>query len=101
MTALTVPGACVNFRPWAPMMNYQAPARSYLTAHDFFCGAGGGALALDAAGVEIAVSVNHWQKAIETHSANFPHHEHDLTDITQVNPARYPYVDIALIDSLP
>lgn len=82
---------------WVPRVNYQAPTRSYLTSHDFFCGAGGGAIALDAANVEIAVSVNHWDLAIKTHGENFPGHEHDLTDITQVNPARYPRADIALM----
>lgn len=78
------------------MVNYSAPTRSYLTGHDFFCGAGGGAIALDAADVEIVVSVNHWDLAIRTHGENFPGHEHDLTDITAVDPRRYPRADVGL-----
>jgi DNA (cytosine-5)-methyltransferase 1 len=81
---------------WVPRVNYHGRSTSYLTAQDHFCGAGGGAIALDAAGVFINVSVNHWKLAVETHAANFPGHEHDVTDLTQVDPARYPRTDIGL-----
>lgn len=60
------------------------------TAHDFFCGCGGSSIALDTAGFRILVAVNHEPIAIASHQANFAHVPHDLTDITAVDPSRYP-----------
>ena len=51
---------------------------SYLTITDQFCGAGGssqGARKLSrkmGGGLEIALAMNHWRLAIETHNTNFP-----------------------------
>lgn len=51
---------------------------SYLTITDQFCGAGGssqGARRLSrkmGGGLEIALAMNHWRLAIETHNTNFP-----------------------------
>ena len=48
-----------------------------LTLVDFFCGAGGssqGAVAVP--GVTARLAANHWQRAIDTHAANFPDTEH-------------------------
>lgn len=54
MYTLTIPRtSCTSTRPWVPMVNYHARTKSYLTSQDHFAGAGGGALGLDAAGVEI------------------------------------------------
>ncbi|MEM9645414.1 MAG: DNA cytosine methyltransferase [Planctomycetota bacterium] len=40
---------------------------------DLFCGAGGTSIGAEMTGdVEIKFAVNHWDRAIETHSANFP-----------------------------
>ena len=38
---------------------------------DIFCGAGGSSIGLVAAGLELKLAANHWDRAIETHSANF------------------------------
>jgi DNA (cytosine-5)-methyltransferase 1 len=65
-----------------------------LTITDLFCGAGGSGLGARAAGFELVIAANHWQRAIETHSINFPDTEHDCADISQVNPRRYPYTDV-------
>jgi DNA (cytosine-5)-methyltransferase 1 len=56
---------------------------------DLFCGAGGSALGAHAAGFTVVMAANHWDKAIETHAANFPDTEHDCADISQVDPRRY------------
>jgi DNA (cytosine-5)-methyltransferase 1 len=58
---------------------------------DFFCGAGGssqGAAAV--AGVSVRLAANHWDRAIESHAANFPHAEHYQGDIHDVDVARMP-----------
>jgi DNA (cytosine-5)-methyltransferase 1 len=65
-----------------------------LTATDLFCGAGGSGLGAHAAGFELIMAANHWQKAIDTHAANFPMTEHDCADISQVNPRRYRTTDV-------
>lgn len=64
------------------------------TITDLFCGAGGSGLGAHAAGFEMKIAANHWQQAIDTHSANFPDTEHDCADISQVNPRRYPATDV-------
>lgn len=64
------------------------------TAIDFFCGAGGSSTGMVAAGVEVKMAVNHWQRAIETHSANHTHTDHDCVDIRMVHPSAYPKTDI-------
>jgi len=64
------------------------------TVTDLFCGAGGSGLGAHAAGFRLVMAANHWPKAIETHSANFPDTEHDCADISQVNPRRYRTTDV-------
>lgn len=65
------------------------------TVTDLFCGAGGSGLGATAVpGVQLRMAANHWQRAIDTHSTNFPDVEHDCADISQVDPRRYPYTDI-------
>lgn len=65
-----------------------------LRVADLFCGAGGtstGALkAAEAAEVEIDLTaVNHWDVAIETHSANHPQARHVCADINDVRPEKF------------
>jgi len=58
---------------------------------DFFCGAGGssqGAAAV--AGVSVRLAANHWDRAIESHAANFPAAEHYQGDIHDADVARMP-----------
>ncbi|WP_344455826.1 DNA cytosine methyltransferase [Actinocorallia aurantiaca] len=54
---------------------------SALTFVDLFCGAGGSSLGLTSAGLELKLAANHWERAIATHAANFPHAEHLCEDI--------------------
>ena len=62
-----------------------------LTLVDFFCGAGGssqGAAAVP--GVRVRLAANHWQRAIDTHAANFPATEHYRGDLHDADVARFP-----------
>lgn len=61
---------------------------------DLFCGAGGSSIGLSAAGMELKLAANHWQRAIETHSANFPNAEHWCEDINRVDMRRLPRADV-------
>lgn len=62
--------------------------KSYKCA-DLFCGAGGTStgmvLAANAAGIQLdLVAVNHWQKAVETHSRNHPWARHVCANLGSV-----------------
>lgn len=66
-----------------------------LTVTDLFCGAGGsssGAVAV--AGVRVRMATNHWALAIETHNLNHPETDHDIADISEADPRRYPKTDL-------
>lgn len=69
---------------------------SYVTVTDQFCGAGGSSLGASLAGAEIKLALNHWKLAVETHNSNFPNTDHDCTDISAVDPRRYPATDILI-----
>ena len=69
---------------------------SYVTVTDQFCGAGGSSLGAALAGAEIKLALNHWQLAVETHNTNFPNTDHDCTDVSAVDPRRYPATDILI-----
>lgn len=73
-----------------------APKKSYITLTDQFCGAGGSSIGATLAGAEVKLAMNHWKLAIETHNTNFPKVDHDCTDISAVNPRRYPSTDILI-----
>jgi len=65
------------------------------TLTDFFCGAGGssqGAAAVP--GVEPTLAANHWDRAIESHAANFPGTEHYQGDLHDVDVAMFSRADI-------
>lgn len=70
--------------------------KSYITATDQFCGAGGSSQGAINAGVEVRLALNHWELAIETHNTNFPKTQHDCADISAVDPRRYPSTDILI-----
>lgn len=70
--------------------------KSYITATDQFCGAGGSSIGATAAGVEVRLAMNHWKLAIETHNTNFPRVDHVCTDISATDPRRYPSTDILI-----
>lgn len=67
---------------------------SAITITDQFCGAGGSSLGAERVlrekGGKVAVALNHWKLAIETHNTNFPDTIHDCTDISACDPRRYP-----------
>lgn len=42
-----------------------------ITAADLFCGAGGSSLGAHWAGIKVAVAMNHWALALESHGSNF------------------------------
>jgi DNA (cytosine-5)-methyltransferase 1 len=67
-----------------------------LTAFDQFCGAGGGSLGAEVAGVEMIGAANHWTKAVEVYGANHPNARVDCADVSQVDPRRYPATDILI-----
>ena len=49
---------------------------------DWFCGAGGSTQAIATIpGVRPIHAANHWDRAIESHAANFPEVDHRLADI--------------------
>jgi DNA (cytosine-5)-methyltransferase 1 len=51
---------------------------------DLFCGAGGSSLGAELAGAKLALGLNHWQRAVETHATNFQHADHDCEDISSL-----------------
>lgn len=61
-----------------------------LTYTDIFCGAGGSSIGLTEAGLELKLAANHWDRAIETHSANFRDAEHLLADVSNYDMRRLP-----------
>lgn len=67
-----------------------------VTITDLFCGAGGSSLGAVYAGAELRLGLNHWDRAVETHNANFPDADHDCADVSQTNPRRYRRSDILL-----
>lgn len=68
---------------------------SELTVTDLFCGAGGSSSGAESVpGVTVRMASNHWSLAIETHNTNMPHVDHDIADISGVDPHRYPSTDI-------
>ncbi len=66
-----------------------------LKAVDLFCGAGGTSQGAEQSGAaKVICAVNHWQRAVETHSANFPDAKHINSRLDQVNPGESDRPDI-------
>ncbi|MFD8577340.1 DNA cytosine methyltransferase [Streptomyces virginiae] len=66
-----------------------------LTVMDWFCGAGGSSQGAHAIpGVRVARAANHWERAIESHAANFPEVDHYRGDIREAPVDRWPVTDI-------
>ncbi|MBR6153879.1 MAG: DNA cytosine methyltransferase, partial [Treponema sp.] len=58
---------------------------------DMFCGGGGESTGLISAAHEYDFDVNmsainHWERAIETHAANYPFAEHRIEDVQTIKP---------------
>jgi DNA (cytosine-5)-methyltransferase 1 len=67
-------------------------SRSFRVA-DLFCGAGGSSTGVVQACESIGrkvdlVAVNHWDRAVETHSANHPNAGHHCEDLTTMDPRK-------------
>lgn len=67
-----------------------------LTATDLFAGAGGSTLGAEAAGVDVALAVNHWAPAVDTLTANHHRCVVEHADLRQISPARYFHTDLLL-----
>jgi DNA (cytosine-5)-methyltransferase 1 len=65
-----------------------------LTFTDIFCGAGGSSTGLVAAGFELRLAANHWQRAIETHAANHTTADHLCADVNNYDMRRLPSTDV-------
>jgi DNA (cytosine-5)-methyltransferase 1 len=66
-----------------------------ITIAGLFCGAGGSGLGASVVpDVQLRYAANHWRQAVETHAENFPDTDHDVADISQVDPRRTPRTDI-------
>ncbi|TFV91382.1 DNA cytosine methyltransferase [Blastococcus sp. CT_GayMR16] len=61
-----------------------------LTFTDVFCGAGGSSIGLTEAGFTLRLAANHWDRAIETHSANFRDADHLCADVSNYDWRRAP-----------
>ncbi|MCO6011451.1 DNA cytosine methyltransferase [Actinoallomurus purpureus] len=66
-----------------------------LSLMDWFCGAGGSSQGAHAVpGVEVTRAANHWERAIESHAANFPDTDHYRGDIREAPVDRWPVCDL-------
>lgn len=64
------------------MSVHAARRPSRITCTDLFCGAGGSSQGAEDAGISLVMAVNHWDRAIETHSSNFQAAGHDCRNIS-------------------
>ena len=66
-----------------------------LTVMDWFCGAGGSSQGMHSIpNVRMARAANHWERAIESHAANFPDVDHYRGDIREAPVDKWPVTDI-------
>lgn len=69
---------------------------SQLTVTDLFCGAGGSSQGAELAGAVLRMGVNHWDRAVETHQANFPEAAHEQCDVSMARPEAFPPTDLLI-----
>lgn len=67
-----------------------------MTAVDLFAGLGGWSTGARMAGVDVLWAANHWQAAVEWHSANHPDTLHVCQDLHQADWSRVPSHDLLL-----
>ena len=65
-----------------------------LTYTDIFCGAGGSSIGMTGAGLRLVLAANHWNRAIETHAANYPDADHLCADVSNYDMRRLPATDV-------
>ena len=84
--AIAAASSAVDWRPTG--------AATGITYTDIFCGYGGSSIGLENAGLHLQLAANHWDKAIETHAANFPHADHVIADVSNYDMRRLPDSDV-------
>ena len=66
-----------------------------IKAADLFCGAGGTSIGAKQTGeVDVAFALNHWDRAIETHEANFPETKHAQSALKWTHPSECPKINL-------
>ena len=66
-----------------------------IKAADLFCGAGGTSIGAKQTGeVDVAFALNHWDRAIETHEANFPGTKHSQSALKWTHPSECPKINL-------
>ncbi|NUP36369.1 MAG: DNA cytosine methyltransferase [Streptomyces sp.] len=65
-------------------------ATSRATSIHLFCGAGGDSDGFRRAGFDVVLGANHWDRAVETHAANFPEADHLCVDLDHYDMRRLP-----------
>lgn len=66
-----------------------------IKAADLFCGAGGTSIGAHQTGeVDVAFALNHWDRAIETHLANFPSTKHSQAALKWTHPSECPKINL-------
>ena len=73
------------------MLGVISKMKKKLNIIDMFCGGGGEStgliLAANEYGFDVTMSaINHWERAIETHSANYPFAEHRCENVQHIDP---------------
>lgn len=72
------------------------PGGHEVTWADYYCGAGGSSSGIELVlGARVMLAANHWELAVRTHQYNFPDTDHDIADITGVDPRHHPRTDFA------
>lgn len=72
------------------------PSSYEVTWSDYYCGAGGSSSGIELVlGAKVVLAANHWDLAVLTHQHNMPHADHDIADITGLDPRRHPRTDFA------
>lgn len=67
-----------------------------MKAIDLFAGAGGFSTGARMAGVQVVWAANHWQAAVDVHSANHPDTEHACQDLQQADWRNVPAHDLLM-----
>lgn len=67
-----------------------------MRAVDLFAGAGGWTTGARQAGVRVLMAVNHWPRAVETHSLNHPETEHVCQDLALFDHSKLPEHDLLI-----
>lgn len=67
-----------------------------IAATDLFAGCGGSSIGFTAAGGTVKLALDHWHRAVETHSQNFSLCINECVDISNCNPRKYPRTEVLM-----